>query len=101
MQEENQDSNTTTNTKKKSLGQFYTTKYKYILQNMHIPIDAVNIIEPFAGNGDLLNFLERDKYNIECYDIDPKNDYIKHQDTILNPPDFGGKFVFTNPPYFE
>ncbi len=47
---------------KKNLGQFYTTNYKQILQNMYIPDNVSNIIEPFAGNGDLLNFIE-DTYN--------------------------------------
>lgn len=47
------------NASKKSLGQFYTTNYEYILQNIFIPDNVVNIIEPFAGNGDLLNFIEK------------------------------------------
>jgi len=86
-------------TTKKELGQFYTTHYNYILQNMSIPYDVVDIIEPFAGNGDLLNFLEKDKYNIKCYDIDPKQDYIIKQDTLINPPNLNNAFVITNPPY--
>jgi len=52
---------------KKNLGQFYTTNYKQILQNMYIPDNVSNIIEPFAGNGDLLNFIE--DTNCKCYDI--------------------------------
>ena len=42
---------------KKKLGQFFTTNYKHILSNINIPDDAKHIIEPFAGNGDLLNFM--------------------------------------------
>ena len=83
---------------KKKLGQFFTTNYKYILQNLNIPDDIENIIEPFTGNGDLLNFISNDK-NIECYDIEPKKDFIIKRDTILNPPDYKGKFILTNPPY--
>ena len=30
---------------KQNLGQFYTTNYKYILQNLKIPSDIKNIIE--------------------------------------------------------
>jgi len=82
---------------KKILGQFYTTNYKYILQNMEIPHNVIDIIEPFAGNGDLLPFVE--KYNVKCYDIDPKKDFIVKQDTLLYPPDMKDKFVLTNPPY--
>ena len=33
------------------------------------------------------------------YDIEPKKDGIVKKDTLLNPPDYQGKFVITNPPY--
>ncbi len=84
---------------KKTLGQYYTTNYKYILQNMTIPKNVTKIIEPFVGNGDLLNFFNKEQYEIECYDIEPKNKYTKKRDTIKFPPDYNGKFVITNPPY--
>ncbi len=84
---------------KQKLGQFYTTNYKYILQNFSIPDGITEIIEPFAGNGDLLQFIDKTKYTIQCYDIDPKQDYIILQDTLMHPPDFNHKFVITNPPY--
>jgi hypothetical protein len=86
---------------KKNLGQFYTTNYKHILQNMYIPDNVSNIIEPFAGNCDLLNFIEDTncEYNVKCYDIDPKKDFIIKQDTLLNPPDLDNAFIITNPPY--
>ena len=70
---------------------------------MNIPNDVKHIIEPFAGNGDLLNFLnkeDKDKYKLECYDIDPKQTFIIKRDTLLDPPDYDGKFILTNPPYF-
>lgn len=86
---------------KKELGQFYTTNYEYILQNLSINSNISNIIEPFAGNGDLLNFFDKSKYNIECYDIDPKKKYIIKRDTLRNPPDFNNKFIITNPPYLS
>jgi hypothetical protein len=103
---------------KKTLGQFYTTNYNYILQNLKIPTNGCNMIEPFVGNGDLIEFLkenielrEQKKYSIECYDIDSKKKFIEFensnsnkiqiikQDTILNPPSYKDKFVITNPPY--
>jgi len=92
---------------KQILGQFYTTNQEYILQGMKIPIsnDIKTIIEPFSGNGDLITFIENEekknniKYNIECYDIEPKKKYIKKKDTIKNPPDYKNKFLITNPPY--
>ena len=86
---------------KKQLGQFFTKNYDYILQTMKIPENVKNIIEPFTGDGDLLNFFEKDKnnYSLECYDIEPKHSYIIKQDTIQNPPDYNNKFIITNPPY--
>lgn len=90
---------------KKSLGQFYTTNHEYILQGLKIPDTMINIIEPFAGNGDLLNFINKEqeknniKYNIECYDIEPKKNDIIQRDTIKDPPNYTNKFIITNPPY--
>lgn len=85
---------------KQKLGQFYTTNYDYILQNLYIPENIKKIIEPFAGNGDLLNFIKnKDNYKIECYDIEPKKDYIIKKNTILDPPDINNSFILTNPPY--
>jgi hypothetical protein len=88
-------------TTKQTLGQFYTTNYEYILQNFSIPEDITRIIEPFAGNGDLVGFIRKHNAaaSITCYDIDPKRDYIIQRDTIQNPPDYTGCFVITNPPY--
>lgn len=85
---------------KSELGQFYTTNYEYILSNMKIPNNVKTIIEPFVGNGDLLKFIKnKNKYNLEIYDIDPKIiDTIK-RDTLTIPPDYTDKFILTNPPY--
>ena len=47
------------NYQKKNLGQFYTTNYNYILQNLYIPKNIKTIIEPFVGNRDLLKFIEK------------------------------------------
>jgi len=85
---------------KKRLGQFFTTNYEYILQNMYIPDNVKYIIEPFCGNEDLLNFIkDKEKYIIEKYDIDPKNENIIKNDSLLNPISYTNKFIITNPPY--
>lgn len=85
---------------KSQLGQFFTTNYEYILQGLNIPKDIMHVIEPFAGNGDLLSFIEdKDLYTIECYDIDPKKEFVQQRDTLNDPPDYEGKFVLSNPPY--
>ena len=90
---------------KQKLGQFYTTNYKYILSNLYIPKDITTIIEPFCGNADLLEFCKdkersnNTKYLLECYDIEPKKEFIQKRDTILNPPLYENAFIITNPPY--
>jgi hypothetical protein len=87
--------------KKKELGQFYTKNYDYILQNINIPKNIKNIIEPFAGEADLIEYINKydNKYNVNMFDIDPKKEDIIQRDTLLNPPEYKGKFVLTNPPY--
>jgi len=85
--------------KKKNLGQFYTTNYNYIFQNLHIDENITSIIEPFAGKGDLLKFFNKNEYITEAYDIDPKIESIIKQDTLINKPIYENKFVITNPPY--
>jgi hypothetical protein len=85
---------------KNELGQFYTTNYKYILQNMSIPKNVKFIIEPFAGNFDLLGFIaHKSKFNIELYDIEPKGENIVKRDSLKEPPCYDNKFVLTNTPY--
>lgn len=86
--------------RKQELGQFFTTNQNYILSNMTIPSGVLNIVEPFAGEGHLLEFIEnKNMYNIECYDIETKKDYIVQRDTINFPPSYTNKFIITNPPY--
>ena len=86
---------------KQELGQFYTTNYEYILQGLTIPNGTECIIEPFAGNGDLIEFVKAAEIDahIEHYDIDPQLPDTTAQDTIQNPPDYKNKFIITNPPY--
>lgn len=93
---------------KKKYGQFFTTNYSEILQDLDIPNNVEIIVEPFVGQGDLLLFINEQKCDlkIETYDIcEPKNDitrdnitFIK-QDTLNNPPKYKDKYVITNPPY--
>ncbi len=85
---------------KNELGQFYTTNYEYILSNMFIPENIKTIIEPFAGKGNLLDFIDnKERYDIELYDIDPKCENTIKKDTLKYPPSYKDKFVLTNPPY--
>ena len=88
--------------KKQELGQFYTTKAKYIIGNLFKDLpENISIVDPFAGNWDLLNLAQKKLSinNISAYDLDPQNQETIQQDTLLNPPDYKGLYVITNPPY--
>jgi len=80
---------------KKERGQFYTVNHSYIMDGFDKPTSKV--LEPFAGKGDLLDWLDHTNY--EAYDIDPKRDDIMKRDTLENPPCYKDTFIITNPPY--
>lgn len=82
---------------KKQLGQFYTTNSEYITQNLLevFPKNAI-IVDTFVGEGDLIKLVSNET---EYYDIDPKIEGTIERDSLLNPIDYTGKWVFTNPPY--
>lgn len=87
---------------KKAKGQFYTVHSEYILQGLlNDTTVKTNIIEPFAGKGDLVEWMQKKYPNstVNAYDIDPKAEYIAKRDTLLNPPSYANSFIITNPPY--
>lgn len=87
---------------KKIKGQFYTTNSSYILDGFPPPpTDIRCIIEPFAGKGDLIEWVKKTGCNseIKAYDIEPKGINIYRRDTLTNPPDYNNSWVITNPPY--
>lgn len=83
---------------KKNLGQFYTKNAEYITQKLlnFIP-QEVEVVDPFAGEWDLLNLVS--DRNILAYDKDPKNKRTIKMDTLMNSVDYRNSWVFTNPPY--
>ncbi len=83
-------------TSKRERGQFYTVNHDYILDGFEKPT-SYRVIEPFAGRGDLMNWVGTP--NIEAYDIDPKRDDIIQRDTLMDPPCYKDTFIVTNPPY--
>lgn len=87
---------------KKNRGQFYTTNYSYILDSIPGPPSNVQlVIEPFAGKGDLINWIREGGYQgiVEAYDIEPKGENIIIRDTLKNPPNYDNSWIITNPPY--
>lgn len=100
--------------KKQQLGQFYTTRNNYIFTGFDIPKRVTKFVEPFCGQGDLVDYTEtwmkqhrRTISSFELFDIDPKVSMLfrKRQkdvivrDTIMEPPNYKDKFIVTNPPY--
>lgn len=83
---------------KKERGQFYTVNHGYILDGLAKPPPGSRVIEPFAGQGDLIDWLGPG-YTCEAYDIEPKDVRVKKRDTLLKPPTYTGAWVITNPPY--
>ncbi len=85
--------------KKKLLGQFNTTNKEYILDGFGQFLGGKYVVDPFAGDGDLLKWAEPFGIsNSIGYDVDQSKPFI-HRDTLQNPVDLSGKWVLTNPPY--
>ena len=76
----------------------YTTESELICGNLihYIPANA-QLIEPFVGGEDLVNLFPN--HNWETYDVDATTNAQYYQDTLLNPPNYQGKWVITNPPF--
>lgn len=89
--------------KKQLLGQFNTTNRDYILHEFEDVVKGKDWVDPYAGNGDLLDWAKANGANtIQGYDIDPtKNSRkdIELRDSFRNPVDYTGKWIIANPPY--
>jgi len=83
---------------KRERGQFYTVNHAHILEGLDKPTRGTRVVEPFAGQGDLLDWLG-DGYTCEAYDLEPKDVRVKQRDTLSDPPDYSNAWVITNPPY--
>lgn len=88
---------------KRQFGQFFTKNSDYILHGLEKYIKGKTVIDPFAGNGDLIEWAEKNKVkNIKGYDVDRKyvdDKNIFYNDSINNSLKY--KFVLTNPPYLH
>jgi hypothetical protein len=80
------------------LGQFYSSKAAEILDGMIKPPSGTVVVEPFAGEGDLLKWLGPGYIEL-AYDIDPKTPKTIRRDSLMNPPCFAGSYVVSNPPW--
>jgi len=88
---------------KKQLGQFFTKQSNYILQGFEEYVKGKNVIDPFAGNRDLMAWSEKNGCkSIKGFDVDKNYTDNKHvflNDSINNQLKY--KFVCTNPPYLH
>ncbi len=88
---------------KKQLGQFFTKQSNYILQGFEEYVKGKNVIDPFAGNRDLMAWSEKNGCkSIKGFDVDKNytdNKRVFLNDSINNPLKY--KFICTNPPYLN
>lgn len=88
---------------KKQLGQFFTSNSDYILQGFEGYVKGKNVVDPFAGNRDLIKWSKKNGCkSIKGFDIDKNytdNNAVFLNDSINNPKKY--KFVCTNPPYLH
>lgn len=88
---------------KKQLGQFFTTNSDYILQGLEQFVKNKTIVDPFAGNQDLIKWC-REKKCKEATGFDYDDKYVDNRnvfygDSINIPKKY--EFVCTNPPYLH
>jgi hypothetical protein len=84
------------------MGQFYTKNASSLLKKYSHFIKDKNVIDPFAGEGDLTSWaISNGAASVTKYDKEPKDTDTIMQDTILNPVDLSEKFLLTNPPYLN
>ena len=87
--------------KQKNLGQYFTKRSVWLKPQIKEFIARVNpsvIVDPFSGQGDLLNVVSELGYNVLGLDID-KSLGCKFNDSLKSIPKYDGGLVLTNPPY--
>lgn len=88
---------------KNQFGQFFTTNSDYILQGFEEFVKDKKVIDPFAGNQDLINWSRKNNckkaigFDCDKKYVDEKN--VLYNDSINYFQKY--KFVCTNPPYLH
>ena len=88
---------------KKQFGQFFTTNSDYILQGLEGFVKNKEVIDPFAGNQDLMRWARKNNsrgvvgFDYDKKYVDDKN--VLNNDSINSPGKY--KFICTNPPYLH
>ncbi|MGM9970664.1 MAG: hypothetical protein ACI35S_09760 [Anaeroplasma sp.] len=93
--------------KKVTLGQFFTKHSSWAQpQVIEFIQECINrgfrtIVDPFAGDGDLLQYARENFTNVKSvrgYDIDPSLRW-QTNDSLVNIPEYRNGIILTNPPY--
>lgn len=85
---------------KQKNGQYFTSNVSSLLKKYISFIKDKDIIDPFCGNFDLLDWaMSNGAKSIIGYDINPIRSTTIKRDTLNEPPDYSRKFLLTNPPY--
>jgi hypothetical protein len=83
------------------LGQFFTKNSDYILSGLGQYVYGEYVTDPFAGDGDLLRWAEKNgALSIQGFDVDKSlcdGKKIRYNDSLKKPREYD--FVLTNPPY--
>lgn len=85
---------------KKNLGQFFTTNHTHILSGMSHLIANKEVLDPFAGQQDLLNWASSYGAKVSGLDIDNRfvdKSIVKKNNSLAQIP--YAPFILTNPPY--
>lgn len=88
---------------KKQFGQFFTTNSDYILQGLEGFVKNKEVIDPFAGNQDLIKWAKKNNakkvigFDCDKKYVDSRN--VFYNDSINLPQEY--KFICTNPPYLH
>ena len=92
----------TTQDSKQRKGQYFTTKASDLLAGLEKKVWKSVVCEPFAGGGDLVEWCYNNAaVGVKAYDIDPQNDTVVLNDSILDPWYDGCDMIVTNPPYLS
>ncbi|MEA1986021.1 MAG: hypothetical protein U9N76_00855 [Candidatus Marinimicrobia bacterium] len=90
--------------KKRSLGQYFTTKHFWLKEHILEFIKYSNkkiAFDPFAGGGDLLNIAKKIGFKeTKGFDIDDSLGW-EINDSLLNIPKIDDSIIITNPPYLS
>lgn len=87
---------------KQAKGQFYTKNCDYILSGYEHIVSGKMVVDPFAGEGDLLSWAMRNgASSSSSYDIDPNYEGTIQRDTLMHPINYSGYVLVTNPPYLN